>query len=345
MKKLILSIALILIIAGQNGFAQELYVDPLKGNDQNRGTRDAPFETLEKAVDIANELTGTGSITIRLFPGVYVINDKVSINPIRIFNDTTRYIIEAVIMPDDQDWSPGKMPVIQSISANNSDTQFPHATGILVAAHNVTIRGLKFVGNPNPEVLYYYPITKEDETLERMEVSQCYFIAGKNSAPIQGGIWAHGPGTDINHCIFYNCRNAILLFKSVQGFSVTYSIIYGAYESAIWMGPIDSEFTFKNNAITQCHYFWVRPENTQPKYRFSDCVITENDYYTGFYTNTGLVETTDNKSFTETNIIKSDKVKLVEKNTEVLPENHLHLVQESVGYKLKAGIFKTTKDQ
>jgi hypothetical protein len=58
-------------------------------------------------------------------------------------------------MPDDKEWTPAKMPVIQSVSANNSADQFPHAVGVLVGGNNVTIRGLKFLGNPNPTVKYY----------------------------------------------------------------------------------------------------------------------------------------------------------------------------------------------
>ncbi|WP_230379652.1 hypothetical protein, partial [Microbacterium sp. ZXX196] len=69
--------------------------------------------------------------------------------------------IEAAVMPDDPEWLPGKMPVIQSASGNNSQTQFPHAIGFLVAAGNVALKGLKFIGNANPDVKYYYPVVRE----------------------------------------------------------------------------------------------------------------------------------------------------------------------------------------
>lgn len=349
MNKLFLFISIVFASICQDGFSQTYFTDPLNGNDNNKGSSKEPFATLEKAVKEANESTGTGQITIKLFPGLYVLQDKLILNPVRVINDTTKYTIEAVVMPDDTSWTAYKMPIIQSISTNNSATQFPHATGILVASDNVVIRGLKFIGNPksfsgSPNLkTYYYPISKENEKLKHLEVSQCLFIAEKNSAPIQGGIWAHGPETNVNNCVFYNCRNAILLFKSVEGFSITNSIIYGAYQSAIWMGPIQSNFVFKNNVITKCDYFWVRPENTSPKYQFSDCLISENNHYTGFYTNVGLIETSSNKNFKEMNVIKQGKVNLIEVNGDVLPDNILHLKPESVGYSLKAGIFKKDK--
>ena len=339
-------IALLMLAAvGQPVLAEDFYVDPLQGKDTNAGTATEPLATLAQATSVANALTGNGPITLKLFPGLYVLTDKVSINPARTITDSARLTIEAVVMPDDKEWSPGKMPVIQSISANNSVAEFPHATGFLVSANHVTFRGLKFLGNPNPAVVYYYPITKENESLRGMEVSQCYFISEKNSAPIQGGIWAHGPDSDINHCIFYNCRNAILLFKSVAGFSITHTVIYGANESAIWMGPIESGFVFKNNVVTKCRYFWVRPENSKPAYDFSDCLITDNDFHTGFYTRKGLIETfpASDGNFTETNIVRSGKVTLVEKSDEKLPKDYLNLTPESDGYSLGTGIFKAPR--
>jgi hypothetical protein len=129
---------------------------------------------------------------------------------------------------------------------------------LFVASNNVVIKGIKFIGNPKnltgiprPEAFYYYPIAKENKDLKNLEVSQCYFIAEKNSAPIQGAIYAQGPNTHVDHCIFYNCRNGILLFTAAEGFSITNCIIYGAYESAVWMGPVDSAFRFENNIITK----------------------------------------------------------------------------------------------
>lgn len=341
LKSIVMSL-LILAPYGPQALAETLFVDPLKGDDNSKGTLMEPLATLAKAVGVADALTGDGPITIKLFSGLYVLTDKISIHPTRTINDTARYVIEALVMPDDKDWSPEKMPVIQSVSANNSEDQFPHSVGILVAANSVTIRGLKFLGNPNPKVKYYYPITKENEALRGMEVSQCYFISEKHSTPIQGGIWAHGPDTDINHCVFYNCRNAILLFKSVSGFSITHTVMYGANESAIWMGPIDSGFVFQNNVVANSHSFWVRPENTKPAYVLSDCLITDTDIYMGYYSQKGVVPmpVETNSGIKETNIARSGTVKLVEKSNEALPAEYLNLSPESAGYGLGAGIFR-----
>jgi len=245
-------------------------------------------------------------------------------------------------MPDDPDWIPAKTPVMQSVSSNNSVAQFTHCAGFLVSRNNVSFKGLKFPGNSNPNVVYYYPITRENENLKGLEVSQCYFIGEKNSDPIQGAIWAHGGGTHVDHCIFYGCKNALLLFKSIKDFSVTNSIIDGSYEAAVWFGPFDSPFIFRNNIVTHCSYFWLRPEDTQPAYAFSNSLIVDNDHYMGFYTSHGPVEALKN-SHTETAIQKSGKVILNEVKTQGMPNDYLNLTSESAGKDISAGIFKKPK--
>ena len=278
------------------------------------------------------------SITIKIEPGLYVLHRQLEIRPANSQNETAKYILEAAVMPDDAGWQPATMPVIQSISADNSTTQFPHCGGILIARNNVTIRGLKFVGNANPAVRYYYPLVREQETLKNFEVSQCYFIGEKNSAPIQGAIWAHGAGIRVDHSIFYECKNAILLFKSISDFSVTNSIIYGSYEAAVWFGPF-TPFKFSNNVVTRCHYFWLGPENTQPAYEFSNSLISENDYYLGYYTKTGPV-VAPNKNVRETGVIKTGTIVLSEVKTAGLPNDYLNMTNASAGKNISAGIFK-----
>ncbi|WP_339793136.1 right-handed parallel beta-helix repeat-containing protein [uncultured Imperialibacter sp.] len=339
MQKTILTLYLAVLLKSGIALAQTIYVNPGTGNDMADGSESAPYATLEKAVHIANELTGSGAITIKLHPGLYSLTDKVALHPLRILSDTVRLTLEAVTMPDDPDWTPAKMPVIQSISRNNSSTQFVHSAGLLVATSHVTIRGLKFLGSAHPDVPYYYPISKEDERLGDMEVSQCYFVSEVHSSQIQGAIWAQGHQTQIDHCIFYNCRNAILLFKSVEDFSVTNCIIYGANESAIWMGPVE-RFTFKNNVVAGSNYVWVRPKDSNPAYKFTDCVMVDNEYYLGYYGSNGLVETTNNRNFVETNVVKKGKAELVIRKEPAYPTNYLHLTPESTGYSLNAGIFK-----
>lgn len=340
MKRYYYLLILCFLIRIPSAFPQDIYVDPLNGNDSNGGSSQQPFQTIKIALSYANALTGTGEITIKLLSGIHLIKGRLDINPVRKMSDSTRFIIEAVVMPDDTDWTQDKMPTIQSISGNNSETQFPHATAFLVSSEHVTIRGIRFLGNPNPLVSYYYPISKEDQHLKDLEISQCYFIGNKESAPIQGGVWAHGPDNKVIHCIFYQCRNAVLFFNNVGGFDIRNTIVYGAYESAFWFGPEDCDFTFTNNVVANNNNFIAGPRNLDYSSSFSDSVISDNLGYVGYWSrDEQTIKPISKPKVIEKNIIKSGRV-VLEQNYDVhLPKNHLHLTDGSTGGDMNVGIF------
>jgi len=319
--------------------AQTIYVDAVNGKEQAKGTVNDPLSSLEKAIGIANGFAGDQSIDIKLAPGLYVVSHELTVKTSKADGDDVKFTVEAIQMPDDKDWQPGKMPVIQSVSPNNSNVQFTHAVCFLVDKNNVSFKGLKFVGNASPDAAYYYPITRENENLNGLEVSQCYFIGEKNSTRLQSGLWAHGAGIHVDHCIFYNCRNAMVLIKGIKDLSITNSIIYGAYESGIWFGASTEPFVFSNNIVTHCNFFWVRPKDTQPAYAFSNSLITENDNYMGYIA--GDLISADKSNLKETGIRKKGTVKLVEIRTDRdQPHNYLNPVPGSDGSDLNAGIFK-----
>lgn len=341
MKKKFVVVYLLLLFNSSSTIAQTYYVDAQNGDDVNIGTSSAPFQSLAYAISQANVQTGNDRIVIRVKPGIYWLEDKVVINPVKIMRDTTRYTIEAAIMPDDEQWLPEKMPVIQSCSDNNSTTQFPHATGVLVAANHVTIRGLKFLGNANPSVDYYYPISKEDPNLSDLVVSQCYFIGDKEAAKIQGGVWAHGLENVISHCVFYECRNGVLFFNNVDGFTIEHSIIYGSYESAFWFGPSDYEFNFTNNVIASNANFLVAPQGLKYSSPFSNSVIVDNDGFVGYWSRAEQKVRQVSKPDIELDqVIRSGRI-ILDTNNGIKPgKRHLHLNSNSTGADLRAGIFK-----
>ncbi len=317
--------------------AQIFYVNSQTGKDMNTGNVDYPLRTIQKAIELANQLTGTGDITIKIMPGIYLLDDRIDINPVRILNEKSKLRIEAAILPGDSLWKPENMPIIGSSSANNSKTQFEHSTGFLVASGFVEFRGIKFCGNANPLVKYYYPITRENPNLKNLIVSRCMFIGDKNSAIIQGGIWAHGTDININHSVFYQCRNAILLFQNINNSIVCNNIIYDAYESAFWMGD-DENLKFENNIISNCNYFWIGNPESKIDFKLNNSIISDNKHFRGNWGRKGLMES--KQKFIETNINKREKIKLIERDSEVIPESHLHVSPESAGYDLNAGIFK-----
>ncbi len=313
---LILIIYLFLFFeGGYNAVAQEYHINGNTGIDTNDGSIEKPFKSLDHAIDYVNKLTGTGDITLVVHSGIYTLTDKLVINPVRIMNDTTYFTLRASILPDEEGWSPQKMPVIQSVSGNNSNTQFAHATGILVSSKNVNIQGIKFLGNNNPDVEYYYPISKEDPSLANLSVSQCMFIGDKESAKIQGGIWAHGPNNRVDHSIFFECRNAVLFFQNVEGFEITNSIIADSYESAFWFTGEDVSFEFTNNLLLNNECLVVAGGTNSPNYssRIKDSALFNNKGILGVWS----------REKSKVLLVHNDGLKM--ENSQYLTSAELHL--------------------
>ncbi len=322
--------------------SQTIYVDPIKGNDNSTGKMEAPFQTIHKAVNMAGGFSGKEPITIKLAPGLYLLNDQVVLD--RSANDlaSADYTIEALINPDDPSWLPTKMPVIESVSANNNNSgNFDHCAGFQIQRGNTHFRGLKFVGNSNPGVKYYYAIERNffpTVPLAGMEVSQCLFVGSRGSAPTQGAIFAQGKNIHINHCIFYGCKNAVLTFMSITGFALTNSIIYGCYEGAIWFGKY-SDFVFNNNIVANNNCFWVSLKDYKSSYVFKNSVIVDNSFLMGL-NDTPVAVDTQTKPTME-NIITSGKV-ILDLRFDTVSRSFLHPVPGTTGSKIPAGLFITS---
>jgi hypothetical protein len=342
--KVALVAALGLGVPATRSMAQTLYVDPAKGKDEARGTIGDPFSSIERAVTVAGGFTGAEPITIKLAPGLYALTRQIVIQSFQGQSDSLPYTIEAMVMPDDTAWQPNRMPVIQSVSGNNKNYgNFDHCIGFQVERSNVRIKGLKLLGNANPGVEYYYAIERHRSELQDLDIEQCMFIGERNAARIQGAVFAQGSDIHVDHCIFYGCKNALLVFLGIRGFQVTHSIIYGAYEGAFWFGwkeTADLSFVFSDNVVADCNYFFVGYPGLHPGYSFSRSLITGNTHYLGF--NKGSIEPDLQNSPREAGVRKSGKVELREVTAEGVPRDYLHLTPASAGADIEAGIFHNT---
>ncbi|HEY9004041.1 MAG TPA: hypothetical protein VIM89_21970 [Mucilaginibacter sp.] len=329
------------LIAG-SAKSQTLFVDAVKGNDDAKGTVAEPLRSLERAATVASTFTGNEPVTIKLAPGLYLLAHQVIIPSFKKQTDTIKYTIEAMVMPDDDDWSPAKMPVIQSVSANNKDYgHFNHCVGFQIERNNVSLKGLKFLGNASPDVEYYYPVERHNPELQNLEISQCYFIGEKNSSPIQGCVFAQGSGIHVDHCIFFGCKNAILVFIKINDFSLANSIIYGTYEGAVWFGyneSADLPFTFRDNIISNSNYFFVGYKGVHTNYVFNNSLIANNTHYMVFNGNSISPDSLNKPK--ENGIRKTGTVILNEVTANGVPKNYLNLSASSAGNDIPAGIFK-----
>ncbi|HVW15015.1 MAG TPA: hypothetical protein VHB54_14365 [Mucilaginibacter sp.] len=330
------------ISCSQCAIAQTFYVDNSHGDDRNAGTAKAALASLCEAVKRANLSRQNQPIVIKVAPGLYTLKEPITISG---HSYTAKYSVEALVMPDDSGWTPAKMPVIQCIADGNRAGKLEHAsTAFQIQRNHVSIRGLKFIGDPHPASVYYYAIERKDSTLTGLEITQCYFLGDRYSMPMQGGVFAQGVKVSVDHCIFYGVKNAVLVFVGLKYFSLTHSIIYGSYEGAVWYGyglSGDVPFTFSDNVITGCNYFWVGYRGKHPNYKFTNSQISGNAHYMGFNEQEILPDTI-NKPMEE-RVRKSGKVSLVEADLKGLPLNYLNLAASSAGSDIEAGLFKTKR--
>ena len=325
--------------------AQAVYVDSKTGNNKNPGTKELPVYSIQKAAEIIKS-KNNDIYTMKINPGIYVLEHHVSVETQKDMANK-RIVIEACILPDDSEWSPEKMPVIISRSNKGEIMQEDlfikdnWITCFYINESHVTIRGLKFPGYNYP-VNLYYPISRFTKEKTDLIVEQCIFTADFQFAVIQAGIIAHGDSVKVDHCIFYNVNNSVVYWQTAgndvkTGNGITNSIIYGTNVSCIWTASPDKDFIFKNNIVANCNFFWIKNGYITTKYSIENCVIVNNRHYKGD-------ENLKSSDFelTENNITKEGNVSLrmIKNIFEPWPIDHLHIIPQTTGYNLGAGIFK-----
>jgi hypothetical protein len=344
-----LLISVVLLFCFMTIHAQAVYVDSNMGDDNNKGTKEAPFFSLQKAAEIIKSRDNNIYI-IKLNPGIYILDHHVSVVTEKEMNDK-RIVIEASILPDDTSWTPEKMPVVTSKALKGEIPGLNHwVVSFLIDESQVTIRGIKFHGYFYPHTRYF-PIARINKTKTDLFVEQCMFVGDANVSQIQA-IFANGNKIRFDHCIFYKVRNTVVFGADSgdglkTGNGITNSIIYGASQG-VWTSSPDKDFKFENNIVSDCRYVWVRGNTNTAKYSIDNCVIVNNKYYQGIPDNVRL----NPKEFeiTENNVTKEGEISLRLTNTEdkpsltgvdePLPIDYMHIVPGTLGYEKGAGLFK-----
>jgi hypothetical protein len=341
-------IAILAFICHLTVHGQAVYVDCNTGDDKYAGTKEAPFFSIQKATEVASS-RNNNIYDIKINPGIYVLDKHISVATEKVMTDK-RIVIEASILPDDTLWTPEKMPVIITRSKkgeiNEKDLFIKDnwITSFYINESHVTIRGLKFLGYNYP-VNFYYPIARFNKAKTDLLVEQCMFLGDLQTSVIQVGIIAHGDSVRVEHCIFYNANNSVVYWKHSEngikvGNSMTNCVVYGATVSAIWTASPDKNFIYKNNIVANCNFFWVKEASTTGLYSIDSCVIVNNQHYNGDGNLNPL-----NYAMNETNVIKEGNIslRLIKTIIEPCPIDHLHVLPNTLGYNLGAGLFKNRK--
>jgi hypothetical protein len=334
--------------------AESIYVDSITGNDINPGTNDAPVYSIEKAAEVIQN-NNNDLYSIKINPGIYILHKYVPVSTKKDMANK-RIIIEASILPDDESWSPDKMPVITSKSMRGElPINDNFVVSFLIDESHVTIRGLKFHGYYYPHVRYF-PVARFNKAKTDLMVEQCIFSGDANIAQIQAGVIASGNEVKIDHCIFYKIRNTVVFFLDSgdgikSGNSLTNSIIFGASQ-AVWTVSPDNDFRFEHNIVSNCRYVWAKNNfNTSNSYSINNCIVVNNKYSKGVADDRRL--SPDDFELRENNVTKSGNISLrltgnndkpsLDEVDKPLPIDYLHTIPGSLGSDLGAGIFKHKK--
>ena len=332
--------------------AEILYVDDTNGNDAYPGTEEKPLHSIAQAAAIVNKSNEPGQTIIRIKPGAYCIAETVVFENSRQYSDNQRLIIEATVLPDEKDWTPAMMPVVLSIVKGEGSSTEKHAIAIRVEVNHATVRGIKFLGNPRPRT-WGYSIFRMGKELDDLVVTQCMFVGDEQAMPYNCPICANGQGLVVDHCIFYKCSIPAIFWDAEGGVSrrnaMRYCIVDGADIAAVWTCQTDLDFDFHHNIITRGQYFWMRAPNNKKKYIVRDCIVTDNKYDSGFGTAAAIRgQAGPDVTFDERNVIRTGKIQLQkalitpEALSVVRPRGYLHIVPETPGSELGAGLFKKT---
>lgn len=329
--------------------AETLYVNSRNGDNKNPGTQEKPLQTISKAAEIVNNKTEGGPTIIKIEPGIYNLNQTVVFKNNRPYTEKDRLIIEASILPEDPQWNPSLMPVILSTEdprkpEGNTLTQ---TYSIKIKISHVTIRGLKFLGNPLLNN-WHCCVERIGENLEDLVITQCMFVGNRDTSNIYCAALATGDRFVVDRCIFYKCHASAVFWDGLEAIggkrcAMRYCIVDGGNISGVWTCQTAEDFEFHYNIITNCEYFWMRKPGDTQKYRIHNCIVTNNRYYSGYGIESGPTgKTGPEVTFDEKNIVKEGKVILVKDKT---TKNYLHVTKETFGSDLGAGLFFEQKEK
>jgi hypothetical protein len=327
-------------------YLQTIYLDSQAGSDKNQGSKEKPLKTLVAGIETANHYSGNSSLIIKMEPGLYALDTNLTIYYNPSFNKQNRLIIEACVLPGDSLWKPENMPVIISTSLPQDFGGEPCTYTFNIESSHVTVRGIKFLGNPSMTTRHFC-IYRTGDTLTDLRVSQCMFLGDGNALPVQVGVIAKGHDTQVEHCVFSNCRWAGIFFYAenwsvpIKNSSMHHCIISECYGGAIWTSLVGSDFKFYNNVVDNSGYFWIRNYFSDATFTIENCVISNVQVYNGEWKKDNSLESCDNY-FVEKNVIKEGRIVLVELDKRfqgTVNRNFLHVAKGTPGYELHAGIF------
>ena len=332
----------------------KIYVNANTGKNNNDGTQGSPLQTLSEAAKRINSAKGKGAIAIYISKGVYGMAETADFNPVNWeFTKENRLTIRAEVLPDDADWNPADMPILLStmpFSVEKNDKNEitgGQNFGILIHNSHVTIQGLRILGEPvheNPSkgiLIRNYPIVWDGKNLEDLRVTQCLFIGSKYAMPNHLGVIANGKGLEVDHCLFYGVKDAVVMWKSPStNSSFHHNVIIDSYGGIVWTWAATEDFKFYNNVISNANVLWMLDKDEKLSYSIGNSIIVGYNSLVnkgggahGFGEKADPAKIKINKDVI---LKKEGRLEIVEDQTSKL---YLHIKPGTLGSDLGAGLF------
>lgn len=327
------------------------------GNDNSFGTKEHPIKTLNKAAEMVNKANGKGSIDVIISEGIYGLDATATFQPANWhFTKEERLIIRAEILPDDENWHPGRMPVIMITAPldfkpyGNDDPLGGCSYGIQIETSHVTIQGFRVLGTPVVErpkegmVRRAYPIVREGKHLNDLRVTQCLFVGDEHVIPNHLAVLASGQGIVVDHCIFYKCKDAVVYWHSnepAKNCAMHHNILIDNNGGGVWTWTVDDDFKFHNNVVSNINVLWEAGYDIERTFSFTNSIVVG---YNSFV-NTGGGAFGYGEPADPNKLTYGDDVVVKKKGTlefELNPgkKNYLHVVPGTPGAELGAGLFR-----
>lgn len=324
------------------------------GNDQNNGSKEFPLKTLTEAAKRVNKMVGSGSIEVILSAGTYGLNETAKFDPVNWkFEQNKRLIIRAEIPPNLSDWNPSKMPIIISTMPFKLETDKNKKTtggsnyGIEINTSFVTIQGLRILGEPVHEkptegvLIRNYPIVWEGKNLTDLRITQCLFLGNKFALPNHLGILANGNTLEVDHCVFFGVKDAVVMWNSnASKSSFHHNLVLNIYGAAIWTWSTTEDFNFYNNVVSNANVFWVLDKDEKYTFEIRNSMLVGYNQFVnkgGGPQDFGTSASKSKLRYQADFIIKKDGQLVIEEDQ--TNPYYLHLKPGTLGTKYGAGLF------
>ncbi len=332
----------------------KIYVNANMGKNNNDGAQGSPLQTLSEAAKRINSAKGKGAITIYLSKGVYGMAETADFNLVNWeLTKENRLTIRAEVLPDDTNWNPADMPVLVSTMPfsveKNEKNEITGGQnfGILIQTSHASIQGLRVLGEPvheNPStgiLIRNYPIVWDGKNLEDFRVTQCLFIGSKYAMPNHLGVLANGKGLEVDHCLFYGVKDAVVMWHSpASNSSFHHNLIIDSYGGIVWTWAATEDFKFYNNVISNANVLWMLEKEEKLSYSIENSIIVG---YNSLVNKGGGAHGFGEKAdpakikISKDVILKKDgKLEIIDDQTSKL---YLHIKPETLGSTLGAGLF------